>query len=253
MPVLSLRDVHVHFGGITAVDGLSLDVHQAEIVGLIGPNGAGKTVTFNVATGLQAPDAGAVILDGDDITHLPTHVRARMGLGRTFQVVQLFDQLDVLDNVALAGHRFTLSGFLSDGLRLPYRRQAMEEAHERAWAALEFCGLTRLAALPVGTLPIGQARLVELARALCLQPKVLLLDEPASGLDSSETAELVALLAHIRATTHAGILLVEHDLHVVDRLCDHVEVMDFGHGIASGSPAEVRDDPHVRASYLGVT
>lgn len=251
MPVLSLRDVHVRFGGITAVDGLSIDVHQAEIVGLIGPNGAGKTVTFNVATGLQEPDEGEVHLDGEDVTHLPTHLRARRGLGRTFQVVQLFDELSVRDNIALAGHRFTLSGFLSDGVRMPARQEALEEADERAWAALQFCGLTHLADEPVSTLPIGQARLVELARALCLQPRVLLLDEPASGLDSGETAELVALLARIRATTHAGILLVEHDLHVVDRLCDHVEVMNFGAGIASGTPAEVRRDPEVRASYLG--
>lgn len=251
MPVLSLRDVHVRFGGITAVDGLSLDVHRAEIVGLIGPNGAGKTVTFNVATGLQPPDDGLVELDGIDVTHLPTHDRGRRGLGRTFQVVQLFDELTVRDNVALAGHRFTLSGFLSDGVRAPMRQEALEEADERAGAALQFCGLEHLADRPVSTLPIGQARLVELARALCLQPKVLLLDEPASGLDSGETADLVRLLSRIRAATHAGILLVEHDLHVVDRLCDHVLVMDFGARIAEGTPDEVRRDPQVRASYLG--
>lgn len=251
MAVLELSDIVVRFGGITAVDGLSLSVHGGEIVGLIGPNGAGKTVTFNVATGLQPPDAGEVHLAGEDVTGLPTHRRARKGLGRTFQVVQLFDQLTVLDNVALAGHRFTLPGFLADGLLLPSRQEAMEEAHERAWAALQFCGLEHLAGRAVGSLPIGQARLVELARALCLQPKVLLLDEPASGLDAGETADLVALLARVRATTHAGILLVEHDLHVVDRLCDHVVVMNFGARIAGGTPAEVRTDPQVRASYLG--
>ncbi len=253
MPVLSLEDVTVTFGGLTAVDGLSLAVHRAEVVGLIGPNGAGKTVTFNVATGLQSPDDGRVRLGDHDVTTAPTHERARRGLGRTFQVVQLFDQLSVLDNVALAGHRFTFSGFLVDGLGLPRRRQALAEARERARAALQFCGLTHLAELPVDVLPVGQARLVELARALCLQPTVLLLDEPASGLDGAETADLVELLGRIRAVTEAGILLVEHDLHVVDQLCDHVVVMDFGRTIAAGTPAEVQADDAVRASYLGVS
>ncbi len=251
MPVLRLDEVTVAFGGVTAVDGLTLDVHRAEVVGLIGPNGAGKTVTFNVATGLQAPDAGRVWLDDQDVTAASTHDRARRGLGRTFQVVQLFDQLSVLDNVALAGHRFTFSGFLADGLGLPRRRRALEEARERALAALQFCGLTHLADRAVDTLPVGQARLVELARALCLQPRVLLLDEPASGLDGGETAALVDLLARVRAVTEAGILLVEHDLDVVDRLCDHVVVMDVGRRIASGTPAQVQADPAVRASYLG--
>lgn len=252
MAVLELDDVTVTFGGLTAVDGLSLRVHRAEVVGLIGPNGAGKTVTFNVATGLQTPDRGRVRLDGVDVTHAPTHDRARRGLGRTFQVVQLFDQLTVLDNVALAGHRFTISGFLSDGLGLPRRRRALEEARERAHGALQFCGLTHLADRAVDTLPVGQARLVELARALCLQPVVLLLDEPASGLDGGETAALVELLARVRAVTEVGILLVEHDLDVVDRLCDHVVVMDFGRRIAAGTPPQVQADPAVRASYLGV-
>lgn len=252
MPVLVLDDVTVSFGGLTAVDGLSLEVHRAEVVGLIGPNGAGKTVTFNVATGLQPPDHGRVLLDDADITGVPTHDRARRGLGRTFQVVQLFDQLSVLDNVALAGHRFTFSGFLADGLGLPARRRAREEARERAHAALQFCDLTHLAGHPVDSLPVGQARLVELARALCLQPIVLLLDEPASGLDGAETEALVDLLARVREVTEAGILLVEHDLGVVERLCDHVLVMDFGRGIARGTPAQVQADPAVRASYLGV-
>ena len=251
MALLSLEDITVRFGGLTAVDGLSLDVHAGEVVGLIGPNGAGKTVTFNVATGLQRPASGRVHLAGEEVTDWPTHARARHGIGRTFQVVQLVEDLSVLDNVALAGHRFTYAGMLADALRLPARRQALEEARERAWGVCQLLGITSLLDRPVATLPIGQARLVELARALALQPRLLLLDEPASGLDSTETDELLDLLRRILDVTGCGVLLVEHDMDVIGSLCDHVAVMDLGRLIASGSPDEVRADPQVRTSYLG--
>jgi branched-chain amino acid transport system ATP-binding protein len=249
--LLELRDVVVRFGGVTAVDGLSLTVHPGEIVGLIGPNGAGKTVTFNVVTGLQRPDEGTVRLDGTDVTAAPPHVRTALGLGRTFQIVQLFSGMSVRENLMVAGHRFTRSGAVADALRLPARRRALAEARERADALLDFLGLTDLADTPVDALPIGSARLVELARALTLRPRVLLLDEPASGLDPAETVEFARLLARVRATVGCGMLLVEHDMSVVMPLCDHVHAMNFGRPLADGTPEEVRRHPDVVASYLG--
>jgi branched-chain amino acid transport system ATP-binding protein len=251
MSLLEVRDVTVRFGGVTAVDGLSLDVHAGEIVGLIGPNGAGKTVTFNVITGLQRPDAGTVRLDGQDVTAAPPHARARLGLGRTFQIVQLYAGMSVLDNLAVAAHRFTTAGIVADALRLPSRGRSLAEAAERARAVLQFLDLSHLAAVDAGSLPVGHARLVELARALCLRPSVLLLDEPASGLDPAETDAFVRLLARIRGTIGCAMLLVEHDMSVVMPLCDHVYAMDFGRPLTDGTPDEVRAHPEVVAAYLG--
>ena len=248
---LELRNVGVQFGTFTAVDDISLEVHAGEIVGLIGPNGAGKTVTFNVVSGLEKPTHGSVHLDGVDVTHLAAGSRTRLGLARTFQVAQLFAGMSVTDNLMVAAHRFTTSGVLSDGLRLPSRSRALREARERARAVLEFLSLTHLAELDAGSLSVGQARLVELARALCLKPKMLLLDEPASGLDPSETAAFVELLAHIRSTLGCAMLLVEHDMGVVMPLCDHIVVMNFGRVIATGLPDEVRNHPEVLSAYLG--
>jgi len=249
--LLEVRGVTVRFGGVTAVDGLSLDVHAGEIVGLIGPNGAGKTVTFNVITGLQRPGAGTVRLDGVDVTAMPPHARARLGLGRTFQIVQLYAGMTVLDNLAVAAHRFTTAGLVADALRLPSRGRSLAEAAERARAVLEFLDLSHLAAVDAGSLPVGHARLVELARALCLRPSVLLLDEPASGLDPAETDAFVRLLARIRGTIGCAMLLVEHDMSVVMPLCDHVYAMDFGRPLTDGTPDEVRAHPDVVAAYLG--
>jgi ABC-type branched-subunit amino acid transport system ATPase component len=249
--VLELRDVGVRFGTFNAVDGVSLSVNAGEVVGLIGPNGAGKTVTFNVITGLQPATRGQVLLHGTDVTRQPAHVRTAMGLSRTFQVVQLFAGMSVLQNLMVAAHRHTHAGVLVDALRLPGRGRALRQAEERARAVLAFLELTHLADVEVTTLPVGQARLVELARALCLTPSCLLLDEPASGLDPAETADFVALLAHVRATLGCAMLLVEHDMGVVMPLCDHVVVMDFGKVLAAGAPLEVREDRAVRAAYLG--
>jgi branched-chain amino acid transport system ATP-binding protein len=248
---LELRDVGVRFGSFDAVDGVSLSVNAGEVVGLIGPNGAGKTVTFNVVTGLQPASRGRVLLGGTDVTRAPAHARTALGLARTFQVVQLFAGMTVLENLMVAAHRHTHAGVLVDALRLPGRRRALNSAEERSRAVLSFLDLSHLADLEVTTLPVGQARLVELARALCLTPKVLLLDEPASGLDPAETADFVALLAHVRSTLGCAMLLVEHDMGVVMPLCDHVVVMDFGKVLASGPPLEVREDAGVRAAYLG--
>jgi len=248
---LELRDVSVRFGTFNAVDGVSLSVHAGEVVGLIGPNGAGKTVTFNVVTGLQPATRGRVLLNGVDVTNQPAHVRTHLGLARTFQVVQLFQGMSVLENLMVAAHKHTSAGVVTDALRLPGRRRSLAVARERARAVLAFLHLEHLADVEVGKLPVGQARIVELARALCLTPKVLLLDEPASGLDPQETADFVALLARVRSVLGCAMLLVEHDMGVVMPLCDHVVVMDFGRVLAAGTPLEVRDHPDVRAAYLG--
>ena len=251
MALLELRDVVVRFGGITAVDGLSLSVHGGEIVGLIGPNGAGKTVTFNVITGLQRPTAGRVLLHDEDVTRRPPHGRTAMGLGRTFQVLQLFRGMSVRENLMVAAHRHTRAGTLSDALRLPARRRALVQARERAQAVLRFMDLEHLADVPAEQLTIGQSRLVELGRALTLRPSVLLLDEPASGLDPAETADVARLLARIRSVVGCGMLLVEHDMSVVMPLCDHIYAMNFGQVLAAGDPEHVRTHPNVVASYLG--
>ena len=251
MPALELRDVGVRFGSFDAVDGVSLKVHAGEVVGLIGPNGAGKTVTFNVVTGLQPATRGRVLLDGRDVTKAPTHERTALGLARTFQVVQLFAGMTVEENLMVAAHRFTSGGVVTDALRLPGRRKALAGARERAAAVLAFLGLSDLADVEASSLPVGQARLVELARALCLKPRVLLLDEPASGLDPAETSAFVETLSRVRQVLGCGVLLVEHDMGVVMPLCDHLVVMSFGQVIASGTPAEVRDDAAVQAAYLG--
>ena len=251
MALLDLRDVVVRFGGVTAVDGLTLSVHGGEIVGLIGPNGAGKPVTFNVITGLQRPTAGRVLLHDEDVTPRPPHVRTAMGLGRTFQVVQLFRGMSVRENLMVAAHRHTRAGALSDALRLPTRRRALRQARERAEAVLRFMDLEDLADVPAEQLTIGQSRLVELARALTLRPAVLLLDEPASGLDPTETADVARLLARVRSVVGCGMLLVEHDMSVVMPLCDHIYAMNFGQLLAEGRPEHVRTHPDVVASYLG--
>ncbi len=248
---LELRDIGVRFGSFDAVDGVSLTVHAGEVVGLIGPNGAGKTVTFNVVTGLQPATRGQVLLAGQDVTGLPAHARTALGLARTFQVVQLFAGMTVRENLMVAAHRWTSAGVVSDSLRLPARRRALAQARERASAVLAFLELSHLADVEASSLPVGQARLVELARALCLKPKVLLLDEPASGLDPAETADFVALLAEVRSVLGCAMLLVEHDMGVVMPLCDHLVVMNFGTVLAAGSPQDVRTDPAVRDAYLG--
>lgn len=251
MSSLELRGIGVTFGKFTAVEDVSLSVEPGQIVGLIGPNGAGKTVTFNVISGLEAPTQGSVWIDGVDVTSVSTAERTRMGLARTFQVIQLFAGMTVVENLMVAAHRFTSSGLISDATFLPSRRKALREARERAYAVLDFLGLTHLAEIEASDLPAGQARLVELGRALCLKPKVLLLDEPASGLDPAETHAFIDLLSRIRTTLGCGILLVEHDMGVVMPLCDHIVVMNFGRVLAAGTPAHVRKHPAVLSAYLG--
>jgi branched-chain amino acid transport system ATP-binding protein len=229
---LEVDQVSVNFGGVAALSDVSLRAEAGAVTGLIGPNGAGKTTLFNVITGLQRPDHGTVSLAGADVTRKSTSRRARLGMARTFQRLELFSTLSAADNVRV--------GLEATGRAAP----------SAATALLERVGVGDEAATPVSSLPTGSARLVELARALSTDPKVLLLDEPCSGLDERESATLSRLLASL-ASEGRAILLVEHDTDLVLRLCSTVHVLDFGQVIASGPPDEIRQNPVVQEAYLG--
>jgi branched-chain amino acid transport system ATP-binding protein len=235
VPILETREISVRFGGHMAVHEVDLAVEAGEITGLIGPNGAGKTTTFNVITGLQPPTRGKVLLDGSDITGLPAHKRARQGIARTFQRLELFGSLTVRDNVRTAAE-----------LNRGERRPAGEVADE----LLERVGLTDLADQRADSLSTGSARLVELARSLACTPRVLLLDEPASGLDEQETDRFAEILQEL-AADGLGILIVEHDVPLVMRLCHQITVLNFGEVLASGTPIEIQKDAAVVDAYLG--
>jgi branched-chain amino acid transport system ATP-binding protein len=238
VPLLETRDVTVRFGGNTAVDSVSLTVDEGRITGLIGPNGAGKTTMFNTVTGLQRPASGRVLLDGADITGLSPARRARRGMARTFQRLELFLSLSVRDNVRVAG----------DVLRATTRRRFdLDEATDRV---LERTGLTDIAGRDVSDIPIGRARVVEVARALMTSPRVLLLDEPASGQTERETEAFAEMLTGLAAEGLA-ICLVEHDLPLVMELCSTIHVLDYGALIASGTPAQIQESPQVIAAYIG--
>ncbi len=242
-PVLEVAGVSVRFGGVAALNDVSLEVHSGEVTGLIGPNGAGKTTLFNVVSGLQRPDRGSVRIAGVDVTNLGPHRRARQGLARTFQRLELFGTLSAADNVRVGLEARRARGSHQEEDGAPHTSAA-------ATALLERVGVSGVAAEPVNALSTGTARLVELARALAIDPRVLLLDEPCSGLDDRETAGLGTLLRAL-ATEGRAVLLVEHDMDLVLEICDVVHVLDFGEVIASGAPSEVRADPAVQAAYLG--
>jgi branched-chain amino acid transport system ATP-binding protein len=238
VPLLQTRDVVVRFGGITALDGVSIDTEPGVVTGLIGPNGAGKTTLFNVITGLQTPTAGQVIVEGEDVTKLPVHRRARLGVARTFQRLELFGSLTVRENIRTAAEIRQLS--TRDHVNFTVETDEI----------LERTGLTPHADTPAHRLPTGLARLTELGRALAARPSLLLLDEPGSGLDTAESEEFGALLGSL-VEQGIGILLVEHDMDLVMKVCAHIHVLDFGVHIASGTPDEIRADPMVQLAYLG--
>jgi branched-chain amino acid transport system ATP-binding protein len=238
-PLLQVDEVSVRFGGLVAVDHAAFSLEPGQVTALIGPNGAGKTTLFNVITGLRAPSGGRVLLDGEDITGWPAHRRARAGIARTFQRLEVFGSLSVLDNVLTAAE-----------LRRGWDRSS-PPARDIARDALCRVGLWSSADAMADAVPTGVARLVELARALALQPRLLLLDEPSSGLSHSETADFATLLREL-ASDGTGVLLVEHDVDLVMGVCDAVHVLDFGQVICSGPPAVVQSDPNVQRAYLGV-
>jgi len=235
-PALSVQGVSVQFGGVAALTDVTLQVEPGHVTGLIGPNGAGKTTLFNVISGLQRPDRGRVYLGGKDVTSFGPHRRARHGLARTFQRLELFGSLTVRENVQV-------------GLEAPHARPEPGGTDRQAAGLLQRVGVSAADEL-VGSLPTGSARLVELARALSIDPRVLLLDEPCSGLDDTEAESLGALLTALAAEGRA-VVLVEHDMDLVLQVCDVVHVLDFGELIASGTPNEVRASRIVQAAYLG--
>ena len=251
MTLLSLQGVTRRFGGLVAVDAIDLEVADGGVTAVIGPNGAGKTTLFNLISGFQAPNAGRIVFDGEDITARPPEAIAAAGLVRTFQLVQLFQNLSVLENVKVGCHLHTKGGVLAALLRTRSTRQAEREVEARARELLDFVGLEGAAEMEASALAYGQQRLLEIARALAAKPKLLLLDEPAAGLSADESRRLSAAIRAIagRGTT---VLLIEHDMKLVMNTADTVAVLDFGRKIAEGAPAAVREDPAVIAAYLGV-
>jgi branched-chain amino acid transport system ATP-binding protein len=250
--LLSLEGVTVRFGGITALSAVSVDVAAGEVLGLIGPNGAGKTTLFDVVSGVRHPDAGRVIFDGSEVTTKTSASRARLGLRRTFQRVQVFGWLTVEDNVLVAleaeGGR---GGFAGDLVASPFRRRRERVLRRRVGDTLERCGLSDVRSELASSLPIGIARMVELARAIVDPPRLLLLDEPASGLDQQEQARLGREIQTLRDESGCSILLVEHDAGFVMDQCDRVVVLDQGAVLAEGHPDEIQRDAGVRNAYLG--
>jgi ABC-type branched-subunit amino acid transport system ATPase component len=246
---LVVADLGVRYGGLQALQGLSLHVPTGRLTGLIGPNGAGKTTAFNAISGLVRPSGGCIHLFGEDISHISPPARAQRGLGRTFQRMELFDSLTVAENVA-AGREASMAG--SHPLRHLFARKAERvEMAEAMVEAITFCGLADLASRRVGALSTGQRRLVELARAIAGRFRVLLLDEPSSGLDATETRRFGGILRELIARRGTGILLVEHDMALVMAVCDYLYVIDFGQPIFEGTSTDVASSDVVRAAYLG--
>jgi len=251
MTMLRLRDISVRFGGIVALDGVSLDLNRGEILGLIGPNGAGKTTLFNCVSGVISPEKGAMFFEGRSPKYAPPHERARRGIARTFQNLQLWGSMTVQENLTVPMDALGRRNTFSDALHLPFPAYAERASSERARAILHVLDLGRYTSVLAGDLPAGIQRRVEIARALAMKPRLLLLDEPAAGLDAPETSRLAELLHEVREKFHVSMLLVDHDMSLVMRVCDYVYVLDFGKVLAKGRPAAIRDDPKVVAAYLG--
>jgi len=249
--VLSVEDLSISFGGLDALRGLSLEVTEREIFALIGPNGAGKSTVFNVVTGLYRPSRGRVTFRGDDLLALAPHEIARRGVGRTFQNTEVFRQLSAIDNVLIGRHAHLRSGVVRGALGLASVRREETAARELAQALLTRLGLGEVADAEAGSLPLGVQKRLEIARALAGEPRLLLLDEPAGGLNPTETQTLMEVICRLRDESGLTLLVVEHDMELVMGISDRVAVLNDGRKIAEGKPREIAADPAVIETYLG--